>query len=60
MNQRHFGGGKRDSRRLFTTRSSENVVVTETSYQMLDGFIVLRRGERLTFFKNGDCANFFD
>ena len=38
--------GKRDNRRHFTTRFSENVVVTESSYLMLDGFIGLGPGER--------------
>ena len=39
MSQRHFfggGGGERDSRRHSITSFRENVVVTKTSYQMLE------------------------
>ena len=35
MNQRHFGG-RRVSRRHSIARFSENVVVVETSYQILE------------------------
>ena len=35
VNQRHFGG-KKESRRHSTTNFSENVVLTETSYKVLE------------------------
>ena len=43
--------GKRDSRRHSTTSFVENVVVTKTSYQMLEAkFYYFRSGEGLNSF----------
>ena len=48
--------GKRDSRRRhYTTNFSENVLVAETSYQMLE---VRRTGDSLTSFNKGNRTNF--
>ena len=49
--------GKRDSRRHSTTKISENVVVVETSYQMLKFYQVLRSGEGLTSSTEDNSAN---
>ena len=51
--------GKRDSRRRFTTGFSENVKVTEKSYQMLEVYHV-RSGEGLTSFNENIRSNFSD
>ena len=47
--------GKRGSRRHSTTIGGVNVVVTGTSYQMLE---VLRSGERVTSFNHDNSDNF--
>ena len=51
--------GKRDSRRRFTTGFSENVKVTEKSYQMLEVYY-FRSGEGLTSFNENIRTNFSD
>ena len=44
--------GKRDSRRHSTTSFAENVVVTKTSYQMLEA--------KLYYFRSGEDLNSFN
>ena len=52
--------GKRDSRRRSTTGFSENVVVTETSYQNnVRRFIILISGEGFTSFNKNKRVNLF-
>ena len=50
--------GKRGSRRPSTTSFSEIVVVTETSYQMLDVLAFCNRDRVLTSFNNDNSVYF--